>query len=81
MQLRTLQVAALEVGNTQPAGVLGTRQRHVEQAQVFSQALLVGQGDLRCVRGQRQLCVAQAVVPDQGRRLPSTGLLVQMNGK
>ena len=58
-------ITALEVGHPQPAGMLGTGKCHIQKAQVFGQAFVIGALDLRGVRRQGQVRIALAVVPGE----------------
>lgn len=69
VQLRAALRTALEVGDTQPARMLGTGQGDIEQAQVLGQAFVVGALDLLGIGGERQVRHAIVVMPGQGQAL------------
>ncbi len=62
VQYRAAVIAPLEIGHPQPAGMLGPGQGHIEQPQVFRQALFIGQGNQLRGGPQADLGLAGSIV-------------------
>ena len=62
VQHRAVVIAALEVRHAQPAGMLRPGQGDIEQAQIFGQTFIIGQGNQLGGRTQGHLGLARGVV-------------------